>query len=116
MGRLTTVVELTSEVTPVGMVNDEVKFVWTGSGVSVAKVGIFDNMVDKIGRILVGAVLLIGRSVGSIERILVNVNVGKMDCRVEGNADMIGTLPTSISKRNRKKNITRNYPYQLRCP
>lgn len=108
-----TKVELTSETTPVGIVNDEVKeeinegstgrdpFVWTGSGVSVAKVGIFDNMLEKIGRILVGAVLLIGRSVGSMERIL--VNVGKIDCKVEGIADTIGTLPTSISKKNQKK-------------
>lgn len=94
IGRLATV-EFPSEIIPVGMVGNEVKeeikegptgrdpFVWTGSGASVAKVGIFDNILDKMGR---------------------SVNVGSIDCKVEGIPDMIGTLSTLISKKETGKN------------
>lgn len=96
---------------PVGAVNDDTKeeindpFVWTGSGVSVAKVGRFDKMLDKIGTISVGAVLLIGRP------------VGKINCKLEVIPDMIGAVTMSISKKKQGKiNITKNSPYHLRCP
>lgn len=95
----------------VGAVNDDTKeeindpFVWTGSGVSVAKVGRFDKMLDKIGTISVGVVLLIGRP------------VGKTNCKLEVIPDTIGTVTISISEKKQGKiNITKNSPYHLPRP
>lgn len=134
-------VELTSEIIPVGRTmpdveetKEEIKevgfrgrvpFVSTGSGVSVVRVAMLDKMLLRIGTLVisVGTVLLtgiarvpVGTRVENVREEMISVNDGNNDCKVEETpeAPMIGVVSIQISKRIETIGAARFVWYHLR--